>query len=282
MKTSKTFFKQTGAFTLIELLVVIAIIAILAAMLLPALAMAKRKAQRIHCVNNLKEIGLAFKTWQLDNQDQLPMKVPYSQGGAAEMVGMPRTITGQQVGSGLSGSHGVYAIFLVLSNELSTPKMLACPAEYESGRSNATTFAGQLANGSANSSPYVNDGAVSYAIGVDASDTNPQMLLTADHNLGGNANPPTQAYLALGPNGANSLSLGTNFQANAGPGWMDNMHSKNGNVGIADGSVQQLSRTRLQEQLKNSGDTGVGTTGPPFPLATGSTAAAGVNRIMFP
>src|SRR5580698_2574714 len=59
--------KSRGAFTLIELLVVIAIIAILAALLLPALAKAKRSAQRSSCVNNLKQISLAFKVWQGDN-----------------------------------------------------------------------------------------------------------------------------------------------------------------------------------------------------------------------
>jgi len=71
MKTFESKTARTAGFTLIELLVVIAIIAILAAMLLPALAKAKERAQAIHCVSNMKQLALGWLMYAGDNTEHL-------------------------------------------------------------------------------------------------------------------------------------------------------------------------------------------------------------------
>jgi prepilin-type processing-associated H-X9-DG protein len=273
----KTTREEIVAFTLTELIVVIAVVAVLVASLLPALAFTRTQAQRINCSNNLKQVGLAFRTWANAHDGQTPMSLSTVYGGVADTSVGTRVVNNNQ-----TTSRGVCKMFLCMSNELSTPRVLWCPSEYETGapanRQAATTFSGTAAPGTV---PFTNDLNCSYFVGVDALEARPRMLLAGDHNLG-DGNPPTTPWL-VGPNtGLAFHSLGTNFPANnMYVGWTSQAHDKQGNVGLADGSVEWLSRSRLQDAVKNSGDAGKPTAPGPFACTAGASPA-GYNRIQLP
>lgn len=118
-----SYFRQTRrAFTLIELLVVIAVIAILAALLLPALSAAKRKAQTITCLGNMKQWGLAFHMYSDDNNDFVP-----EEGAAAAMDSIISHVAGH-----LDNKN--YAWYNVVPLSISQPSLMSLYPPQSTGR----------------------------------------------------------------------------------------------------------------------------------------------------
>lgn len=194
-------------------------VAVLAAMLLPANTGGPRKAQRISCVNNLKQVGLAYRLWAGDNDNKYPMEVSVTNGGTMELI---------------ADGKNAWLNFLVMSNELSTPKILICPADAERFPP-ATNFTSELA------------WKISYFVGLDADEDHPQMFLSGDGNFA-ISNVPVKSGV---------LELSTNMAAywlDVPVDWTDTRHKPRlGNIGFADGSARETYFYSLRNALYQTG-----------------------------
>ena len=210
---------RRGGFTLIELLVVIAIIAILAALLLPSLARAKARAQRVACVNNLRQIGLALHMWGDDHTGRFPWRTLPSDEGTQSL---PETWQHLQV----------------LSEDLVTPKPLHCPSDRKWP---------QASDWSAGPDGFaaLKNNALSYFIGADCNLGYTKMHSLGDRNVKGeDGNHCDTADIATG-----ITRLTTNNAT-----WGQGLHEGAGNIALGDGSVHQLSENGLRQHLAQTGD----------------------------
>jgi hypothetical protein len=215
--------QQTTALTLMDVLVIIAVLAVLWVLLAALSVPAYEKARKINCLSNLKQIGIAYRLWEGNNNGKYPMVVSVTNGGAMELV----------------ATGNVAACFRAMSNELSTPKNLLCPADAR--RDWATNFS------------TLNNSNVSYFVGLDVTnETNSQMFLSGDDNFAGSGVPVKSGLLQLSTSSPMAWTSGRHVSDNS-HFWTAARYRFVGNIGMADGSVQQVTTDGLQQALQQTG-----------------------------
>ena len=218
-----------------ETLVCIAIVALLAAVLIPALGRAVHRAKTIGCVSRLKNMGLGLRTFAVDYAGAYPWRVAVSNGGFQ----LP------PIGTVPSPTNNIFYAFATISNMISTPIILRCPADRERLLT-IDSFKEAASLGPA-TARYP-----SYFLGTDATEDEPSSMLSGDRNLliksaGLDDATPGNYNRITTIRGSDSRDL-----APSNIMWSRSMHNQSGNLLLGDGSVQQCSGSRIVTYFTDS------------------------------
>ncbi len=216
--------RRAHAFTLAELIVILAITGLLAGVLIPSLARAKVRGRQIQCAQNLKGIAVAFRMFA-NQGDRFPFDYP---------LPLTNPQTGINIASNITTARA-WMHFQAMPYEISNPKILMCPEDMARLKHAASDFLnGPDSLGATNR----RDLALSYFVGLGASETQPQSILSGDRNLA--ADSTSAPYSSdKGAVIVPATSRWTSVKTNT-------LHGANGNFVVADGSVQQASGLQSQ------------------------------------
>lgn len=213
--------RRPRAFTIVELLIVIAIVSFIAALLLPALTGAKAKGKAADCISRMRQIGIGFRLWANDNDGQFPWQVPVSKGGSGGIMALDADPAAFGVPFDWTDN------FRAASNELVTPKILACPSDdRKTAHDKWATLDGWRH--------------ISYFLGYEAHESKPQSILAGDSSVSG----------ALG---GHDLVWNTFVGSSIDANWHNNpRHGRQGHIVLTDGSVHQTSTEQLREYISTA------------------------------
>lgn len=208
--------RRRAGFTFVDFMIVLCTVVIFFALVIPFLSRPRVRSSRINCVSNLKQVGVAFELFANDNENHFPMSLSTNKGGTKEFISTGET----------------YHHFLSVGTELSAPRTLVCPEDKD--RISVPAFTTNFAQ--------FNNSNISYFIGLDADKAESNMLLSGDRNIT-NSTAPRGPILTL--------------SAQGNPGWTKGLHSAKakepgGNIGLADGSAQQVNNLRLRQVLASA------------------------------
>jgi len=191
-------------FTFLELLIVIAMVSVVFGLfVLPVGRKNRSSATNIKCMSNLKQVALSFKMFTSDNAGSLPFVASRSLA--------------------YTNDSQAWLHFMVLSNYLGSTKILICPADIH--EKHAAAFFSAETNGAPESLATLKNTAVSYFVGLDANESQPDSWLVGDGQVG------DTGRIHKGP-----LLYANEYSSLR---WPDSTHGERPNVALADGGVSR-------------------------------------------